>query len=140
MAHFLGFNICKVPDLTFQLYPALKINLKLHFYLLSVVVDLAGGRVDVETRCRAGTDEHYTERAVLGHTLEFALAVVDGESARAVVPLHGDGGVESLLVVVVVTLVLVERELGVSTGINAYLHVIPRTLGGILHLRPHRED
>ena len=43
MAHFLGFNICKVPDLTFQLYPALKINLKLHFYLLSVVVDLTGG-------------------------------------------------------------------------------------------------
>ena len=50
------------------------------------------------------------ELALLEHTRIAALALADGQSASLIVPLESDSGVLSLLVVVVVALVLIERE------------------------------
>src|SRR5258708_11176161 len=46
--------------------------------------------------------KHYAEGALLQHSLKLALAVADGQSALLAVPVHGDGRVLSLLVVIVV--------------------------------------
>ena len=49
----------------------------------------------------------------------------DGEGACAVVPVDGDGGIDSLFVVVVVALVLIKGEMGVGARVNAQLEVVP---------------
>ena len=77
---------------------------------------------------------------LLQHARILALTLADGQLLLAVVPLESDGGVGTLLVVVVVAFVLIEREATIGTRIDAHLEVIPSLLANILHLRTEGKD
>src|ERR1700690_1325133 len=93
---------------------------------------------------QAGTvslaDDNYLKGAGLQHAWECALPGVDGQLSLGVVPVERDGRVDAFLVVVVVVLVLVQREGAVGAGIDAQLDRIGWLLGGILKERTHRND
>src|SRR5579863_260906 len=66
----------------------------------------------------AFSDEDDVEGVRLRHAGELALAVTDGQRVRGIVPLQGNRRVRAFFVVVIVVLVLVEREVAVGAGIN----------------------
>ena len=68
------------------------------------------------------------------HARIATLTVADGQRAGLVVPVEGYRGIDAFLVVVVVALVLIERELAVGTGVEADIEDVPSLLPDILHL------
>ena len=85
--------------------------------------------------------QHDIELTLTKHTIEsFALASTNGEGATCIVPMHRYLGVSALLIVVVVELILVEREVTILSWINAQFERIPWFLVGPLHLWTPRNN
>ena len=68
------------------------------------------------------------------------MAVADGERAVSIVPMDGDEGVLSQLVLVAVAVILVEEEVGILAGIDAELKLAPVFFGSILYIRTDGYD
>ena len=80
------------------------------------------GFIDLGRRCDADamafSDEDDVEGVRLRHAGELALAVTDGQRVRGIVPVQRNRRVHAFFVVVIVVLVLIEREVAVGAGIN----------------------
>ena len=72
------------------------------------------------------------EGALVHHAWEGAVARTYGEALSGVIPVDGNGGECSVFEVVVVSLVLVELEVGISTWIDVQCDGVGRLCVGVL--------
>lgn len=94
--------------------------LQLYLHGLAVVVHgllRGGGRL--EGVAVGGVDDDDAEGPGIGHVGVRAVAVAEGERVLGVVPMDLDLGVGAVLVVIGCARVVVEREAGVGTGVDA---------------------
>ena len=66
-------------------------------------------------------DPDNAEGALREHAGKLPRALADGQRVRGFVPVNRDGGVDAVLVVIIVALVLIEREVAVRAPIDAQL-------------------
>src|ERR1035438_4806679 len=76
----------------------------------------------------------------LQHAGKLALPGADGELVARVIPVKVDRGIDTLFVVVIVVLVLVQGEAAVGAGIDAQLDGVGGLFIGVLNEWAHRHD
>ena len=64
----------------------------------------------------------------------------DGQGMGGIMPLEGDGGVGTFLILIAVAFIFIEEERAVGTRIDTDLKLIPRLLAYILHLGGEGQD
>src|SRR5579871_4550362 len=94
----------------------------------------------VDAGSMAGTDHNDSKRALLEHSRERSASVADGESAGFVVPLHWDGRVSTLFIVICVVLIFVEGERNISAGVDAQFDWIRGLFSSELQVRAERKN
>src|SRR5580692_10116701 len=65
--------------------------------------------------------QDHVERAAFQHAGKLSLAIAYGQSAMCVIPVHRNGRVGTLLIIVGVVFVFVESEISVRTAVDAKL-------------------
>src|SRR5207248_1412277 len=85
-------------------------------------------------------DKHDLKAALGQHSRERSFALADSQCLPRVVPVKWDRGVHSLLVVIAVVFVFIEREVSIRSAIDAQLDGIFRLFAGPFLVRPHRHD
>ena len=108
--------------------------------LAVVLYHLPCGILEVELAGIVAGDDNDVEAALLEHTLEVALAFANGERARGFVVVEVDGGIFAFLVVVVGTLVLIELELAVGSGVDIQVDELGGFLVAPLYLGTEGDD
>ena len=108
--------------------------------LAVVLYQLALGIIEVEGLGGILADEHHIEAAVLQHTIELTLTGAKRYGAGGIVVGDVDGGVLTLLVIVVGAFVLVELELTVRARVYIKMYQLGRLLIAPLHLRTEGND
>jgi hypothetical protein len=87
-----------------------------------------------------GSHDDDVEAAFLQHAGERAFPVVNGEPAVGVVPVKGDGGVDTFFIIVIVVLVFIQRETSVRAGIDAQFDGVSRLFSRGLNEWSHGDD
>ena len=105
-----------------------------------ILYQLALGIVEVQRLGGLLRNEHHIETTLFQHTRELTATLAKGHGTRGVVVGNIDGGILTLLVVVVRALVLIELEMAILAGIDIEIDEIGRTLVRVLHLRTERND
>jgi hypothetical protein len=106
-----------------------KLYNKLQVYANSfagVLYHLAIRVIEVQWFGVIARDEYHIETTVLQHAIELAFAGTERDRARGIIVGDIDGGILTLFVVIVGTLVLIELELTILTGIDIELQKTPK--------------
>ena len=98
------------------------------------------GGVELKGFGLIAADEHDVEAAALEHTGKLSLAGTERERTGGIIVGNVDGGIFAALIVVVGTLVFIELETAVLSGIDVEVDELGGALVAPLHLRTEGDD